>query len=116
MLSVVPDVVQAGDDSAVLSIGISFESNAHLAAIYAADVLLGRAKAGDLKVGIVSPPDIAINFRKAREIALEIPFHFFESAGFIYDYEGRPVRENGKPVAQLNLSACGVTMDGGSGR
>ncbi len=98
VLSVVPDVVKAGDDSAVLSIGISFESNAHLAAIYGTDVLLGRATVGDLKVGIVSPPDIAISFRKAREIALEIPFGFFESAGFIYDYEGHPVRENGKSV------------------
>lgn len=99
VLSVVPEVVQAGDDSAVLSIGISFESNAHLAGIYGADVLEGRAKVGDLKVGIVSPPDIAINFRKAREIALDVPFSFFESASFIYDYEGRTVRSNGKAVS-----------------
>lgn len=102
VLSVVPDVVTAGDDSAVLSIGISFESNAHLAAIYAADVLEGRAKVGELKVGIVSPPDIAINFRKAREIAFEIPFSFIESASDIYDYEGRKVRNNGKPVTAIN--------------
>ncbi len=102
VLSVVPDVVKAGDDSAVLSIGISFESNAHLAAIYAASVLEGRAEAGDLEVGIVSPPDIAINFRKAREIALEVPFSFIESASDIYDYEGRQVRENGKPVTTIN--------------
>ena len=98
VLSVVPEVVKAGDDSAVLSIGISFQSNAHLAAIYGASVLSGEAKAGDLKVGIVSPPDIAINFRKAREIALDVPFNFFESASVIYDYEGRMVRNNGKPV------------------
>lgn len=102
VLSVVPDVVKAGDDSAVLSIGITFESNGHLAAIYGADVLQGRAKAGDLEVGIVSPPDIAINFRKAREIALEVPFTFFESASFLYDYEGRTVRNNGKAVAPVN--------------
>ncbi len=37
VLSAVPDVVRGGDDSAVLSIGISFESNAHVAAVYAAD-------------------------------------------------------------------------------
>ena len=92
VLSVVPEVVQAGDDSAVLSIGVSFESNAHLAAIYGADVLTGRARVGSLPVGLVSPPDIAINFRKAREIGLKVPFRFFESAGFIYDYEGRRVR------------------------
>ena len=101
VLSVVPDVVKAGDDSAVLSIGISFESNAHLAAIYGADVLSGRSKVGDLKVGIVSPPDIAINFRKAREIGLTIPFSFLESAAFVYDYEGRAVRSNGKSIPHL---------------
>lgn len=102
VLSVVPEVVKAGDDSAVLSIGISFESNAHLAAIYAADVLQARAKAGELKVGIVSPPDISINFRKAREIGLEVPFSFFESASTVFDYDGRRVRDNGKAVLSIN--------------
>ena len=102
VLSVVPDVVKEGEDSAVLSIGISFQSNAHLAAIYGADVLAGRAQVGDLKVGIVSPPDIAINFLKAREIGLEVPFNFFESASFIYDYDGRIVRNNGKAVVPVN--------------
>ena len=92
VVSVVPEVVKAGDDTAVLAIGISFESNAHLAAIYAANILDGRAKAGDLKVGVVSPPDIAISFRKAREIGLRVPFTFFESASFVYDYDGRAVR------------------------
>ncbi len=102
VLSVVPEVVQEGADSAVLSIGISFESNAHIAAIYGADILEGKASVGDLKVGIVSPPDIAINFLKAREIALDIPFSFFESASVVYDYEGRMVRDKGKPVIATN--------------
>ncbi|MCG8354201.1 MAG: hypothetical protein MI920_01395 [Kiloniellales bacterium] len=102
VLSVVPEVVRAGEDSAVLSIGISFESNAHLAAIYGIDVLKGERQVGELPVGIVSPPDIAINFRKAREIGLEIPFSFFESASFVYDYEGRIVRQNGRPVESVN--------------
>jgi ABC-type uncharacterized transport system substrate-binding protein len=92
VLSVVPEVVKPGDDSAVLSVGVSFESNAHLAAIYAADVLRGSAKAGALKVGIVSPADIAINFRKVREIGMRIPFSFFESASYVYDYDGHTVR------------------------
>src|SRR5688572_18035154 len=52
VLSVATEVVRPGDDSAVLSIGISFESNAHLAATYAIDVLTGRAQAGELKVGV----------------------------------------------------------------
>jgi ABC-type uncharacterized transport system substrate-binding protein len=92
VISVVPEIVRAGADTAVMAIGISFESNAHLAAIYGFDILQGRAKAGDLKVGLVSPPDIAISFLKAREIGLRVPFSFFESASFVYDYDGRPVR------------------------
>jgi putative ABC transport system substrate-binding protein len=95
VISAVPEIVKAGDDSAAISIGISFESNAHLAAVYGADVLTGRALAGELRVGIVSPPDIAINFRKAREIGMKVPFSFFESASYIYDYDGRAVRTAG---------------------
>ncbi len=99
VLSLVPDVVKAGDDSAVMAIGITFDSNAQLAAFYGADVLMGRVKAGDLKVGIVSPPDISISWRKAREIGLDIPFSFFESASYVYDYEGKLVRYRGKLVS-----------------
>ena len=91
VLSVVPENVKAGNDSAVMSIGISFESNAHLAAIYGADVLAGTRKVSELPVGIVSPPDIAINFRKVREIGLNIPFNFVESASKLYDYDGNEV-------------------------
>ena len=92
VLSVVPEVVKVGDDSAVLAIGISFKSNARLAAIYGTEILSGQKRAGDLPVGIVSPPDIAINFRKAREIGQEIPFDFFEAATYVYDVEGQVVR------------------------
>ena len=98
VLSLVPDVVKSGDDSAVMAIGITFDSNAQLAAFYGADVLSGRVKVGDLEVGIVSPPDIAISWRKAREIGMEIPFSFFESASFVYDYDGKMVRYRGKLV------------------
>ncbi len=103
VLSVAPEVVKAGDNSAALAIGISFESNAHLAAIYGAGILAGTQKVGELPVGIVSPPDIAINFRKAREIGLEIPFNFIESANFIYDYEGQAVRKTESEV-ELTLN------------
>ena len=98
VLSVVPDVVKAGDASATLSIGIGFESNAHLAALYGIKVLNGEKNVGDLKVGVVSPPDIAINFRKAREIGLKVPFSFVEGASYIYDYDGRPVRYRGETI------------------
>jgi len=95
VLSVVPEVVKEGDASAALSIGISFESNAHLAALYGIKVLTGEKDVGDLEVGVVTPPDIAINFRKVREIGLRIPFSFVEGASFIYDYDGKPVRSRG---------------------
>lgn len=95
VLSVVPEVVKGGPDSAVLSIGISFESNAHLAGLYGLDVLTGNSKVSEMYVGIVSPPDIAINFQKSREIGIEIPFNFIESASFIYGYDGEVVRKAG---------------------
>ncbi|WP_417821541.1 ABC transporter substrate-binding protein [Terasakiella sp.] len=97
VLSAVTDVVQPGLDSAVLSIGIGFDTNAHLAAIYGLDILSGRP-AGELPVGLVSPPDIAINFLKARQINMKIPFDFFEISNFIYDQNGQPVRMSGEKV------------------
>lgn len=92
VLSVVPNVVKAGDESAALAVGISFESNARLAAAYSALILDKRAKPGELKVGIVEPPDIAINFKKARVTGLKVPYAFFELANYVYDAEGRPAR------------------------
>ena len=43
-------------------------------------------------VGLVSPPDMAVNFMKAREIGLRVPFSFFEIASFIYGFDGNVVR------------------------
>jgi putative ABC transport system substrate-binding protein len=102
VVSVVPEIVTAGSDTAVLGIGISFESNAHLAAIYGANILGGKAKPRDLNVGVVSPPDIAISFLRARQIGMRVPFNFFEAASFIYDYEGRPVRTMAHQVTVQN--------------
>jgi putative ABC transport system substrate-binding protein len=99
VLSAAPDVVTEGADSAVLSIGVTFESNAHLAALYALDILDGKAVPETIPAGVVSPPDIAINFMKASQIGLRIPFSFFESASFIYDYDGHLVREAGQSIA-----------------
>ncbi|MFO1067791.1 MAG: ABC transporter substrate binding protein [Geminicoccaceae bacterium] len=100
VLATVPEVVQAGDDSAVLSIGVSFVSNAQLAAVYGVDILTGKVKPGELRVGIVSPPDIAVSFRRADAIGLKVPFSFFEAATFVYDVDGKPVRAHGRDVAQ----------------
>jgi putative ABC transport system substrate-binding protein len=91
VVSVVPEIVKAGTDTAVIGIGVSFESNGRLAGIYGAQTLAGT-KVGSLKVGLVTPPDMAINFLKAREIGLRVPFSFFEIASFVYDYEGKAAR------------------------
>ncbi len=98
VVSSIPNAVKKGDHSAVLAIGIDRRNNAHLASIYAVRILKGEVKPGDLVVGIVTPPDVAINFRVARKIRLKIPFRFFESAAFIYNYDGDIVRSFGEKV------------------
>jgi hypothetical protein len=35
---------------------------------------------------------MAISFLKAREIGFRVPFSVFETASFIYDYDGNPAR------------------------
>ena len=98
VLSVYPELVRAGEDSATLSIGVSFSTASRMAAHYAVLILRGEATPGKLIVGTISPPDIAINFLKAQECGLKIPFQFFESATFVYDDFGRLVRRSGSPV------------------
>jgi len=98
VLSVVPEIVQKGPDSATLGMGVSFQSNAQLAAKIGADILAGKAKARDLKVAVVSPPNIAISFLRARKIGLKIPFSLFEAADDIYGYDGQPLRRRGQTV------------------
>ena len=100
VISAVPEIVKAGPDTAVLGVGVSFESNGRLAGIYGAQIL-GGAKAGKLKVGLVSPPDMAVSFLKAREIGFRVPFTIFETASFVYDYDGKParsVKSNSEPA------------------
>jgi putative ABC transport system substrate-binding protein len=100
VVSLFPDLVRSGDVTAVLSVGVSFDSNSLLAALYGVRILQGEASPGELPVGVITPPDIAISFAKMREIDLKIPFAFFESATFIYDPDGELVREQGQPVEQ----------------
>jgi putative tryptophan/tyrosine transport system substrate-binding protein len=94
VVSAVTDVVRPGDDTAALSVGVSFESNAYQAGLYAVGILEGGRAPGELPVGIVSPPDVAISFRKAREIGLRIPFPLFEGATVVYDNDGALARSN----------------------
>jgi putative ABC transport system substrate-binding protein len=100
VLSAVPDVVAPGEDSAALAIGVNFGDNAHVAGLYAARILKGTAKAGELPVGVVQPPDIAISFLKARQCHLQVPFDLFETASRVVDAGGRLVREDNRPVSQ----------------
>ena len=98
IISSIPNAVKEGEHSAVIAIGIDRRNNAHLAAIYAVAVLKGESKPGELPVGIVTPPDVAINFCVARKIKLKIPISFFESAAFIFDYEGKIARAFGQVI------------------
>jgi putative ABC transport system substrate-binding protein len=99
VVSVAEKAVTEGEASALMFIGVGFESNAHLAALYAADILQGDMSPGELEVGVVSPPDIAINFRKARQLGLRIPFELLEAANTVYGHEGRLVFKQGRQLA-----------------
>ena len=101
VVSLLPDVVRDGDSSAVVSIGSTMAATVRLSSRYALMILAGEKQPGELKVGVVTPPDIAVSFRKARQIGLKIPFRFMEQAGFIYDYDGHAVRANGQIVEKL---------------
>jgi putative ABC transport system substrate-binding protein len=98
VVSLLPDLVQEGDISAVMSVGVSFDSNSILAAVYGVRILSEGVDPGSLPVGVITPPDVAISFAKAREIGLQIPFTMFESATFVYDPQGKLAREKGQLV------------------
>jgi putative ABC transport system substrate-binding protein len=99
VVGVATDTVLEGDNSTVIGIGVSFESNAYTSAMYGMNILSGKVKPGDLPVGLTSPPDIAINFKRARAIGMKIPFAFFESANIVYGADGVKARDKGQKVA-----------------
>lgn len=98
VISMLPDIVRSGPDSALLSIGVNLTSALNLAAVYAVDVISGEVDPGALPVGRVSPPDLAVNFQVAARIGVRIPFSFLESSTFVYDLEGKPVVAFGQRV------------------
>jgi putative ABC transport system substrate-binding protein len=100
VVSVTPSHVTSGDSSVFMAIGVSFQTNAILAANYGYRVLIDHTLPGKLPVGIVSTPDISINFLKKPDKRLKVPFGFFEDAVMIYNYEGNAVRLPG----QLSLN------------
>jgi putative ABC transport system substrate-binding protein len=99
VISMLPDIVRAGDESALLSIGVNLTSALKLSTVYALDVITGKANPGILPVGSVSPPDLAINFRVAERVGVKIPFSFLESSTFVYDLAGVEVIAFGQRVA-----------------
>jgi putative ABC transport system substrate-binding protein len=111
VIAALPDVVKEGSDSAVLSIGAQMENVSYKASLYAMEILSPKTTeerllvAGKLDVGIISPPDIAINFCRTKKIGLKLPFDFFEGASFIYDYYGRKVRAFGEKVEVNKLES-----------
>lgn len=100
ILSVTPSHVGEGDNSVFVSIGVSFRTNAKLAADYGARIIQGVAQTETLPVGVVSMPDISINFLRKPSYQLKVPFSFFEDSSFIYNYDGEAVRKNGASVVR----------------
>lgn len=96
VISAVPDVVNNGGDSALMSFGVSFVNNAHQAGLYGLQILKGRVAPGDLPVGHISPPDIAISFAQAQRIKQKIPFVLMEMASEVYGNSGSVIRYQGK--------------------
>ena len=96
VVSVTPSHVTSGESSVFMAIGVSFQTNAKLAANYGYRVLIDHMLPGKLPVGVVSTPDISINFRRKLDTRLKVPFGFFEDAVVIYNYKGQPVRLPGQ--------------------
>ncbi len=99
IVATLPDVVTAGNESATISIGGHFRNTSYITSLYAIRILRDEVEPGELPVGLVAPPDIAINFRRVQAVDTKVPFTFFEAASFVYDYAGQPVRTYGQNVA-----------------
>lgn len=100
VISAVPDVVRGGQDSALMSFGVSFVNNAHQAGLYGLQILQDNVNPGDLPVGHISPPDIAVSFEQAQRINQKIPFVLMEMASKVYDTNGRVIRSKGQSMQE----------------
>jgi putative ABC transport system substrate-binding protein len=98
VISAVPDVVRNRADSALMSFGVSFVNNANQAGFYGLQILNGEIAPGDLPVGQISPPDIAISFAQAQRINQKIPFVLMEMASDLYGNNGSVIRLHGKSI------------------
>ncbi|PKH04480.1 hypothetical protein CXF72_00960 [Psychromonas sp. MB-3u-54] len=100
VISAVPDVVRNRADSALMSFGVSFVNNANQAGLYGLQILKGKIAPGDLPVGQIFPPDIAINVAQAQRINQKIPFVLMEMASDVYGNNGSVIRVNGKSMQE----------------
>ncbi|OEE66109.1 hypothetical protein A1OO_09955 [Enterovibrio norvegicus FF-33] len=98
LLTVVPEAVNGDEHSALMSVGVSFVNNAHQAALYGIRILRDGEKAGDLPVGVISPPDISISFRQAKRLEKAVPLVLLEMASDVYSENGSVVRSQGMSV------------------
>ncbi|ASG03790.1 MULTISPECIES: ABC transporter substrate binding protein [Vibrio] len=95
LLTAVPDAVNGTQQSALMSVGVGFENNAHQAALYGIEVLKKGVDPGSLPVGVLSPPDISISFKQAGRVDTQLPFVLIEMASDIYSQDGKLVRSAG---------------------
>ncbi|UTM57050.1 hypothetical protein L4174_014810 [Photobacterium sp. CCB-ST2H9] len=95
LLTAVPDAVNGSAQSALMSVGVGFENNAHQAALYGIRILRDHTQPAALPVGVLSPPDISISFRQAERVQTPVPFVLIEMASDIYARDGSSVRAAG---------------------
>ncbi|PMH15198.1 ABC transporter substrate binding protein [Vibrio splendidus] len=95
LLTVVPDAVNDTKHSALMSVGVSFENNAHQAALYGIRILRDNIEPHRLPVGVLSPPDISISFQQAEKIQVQMPFVLIEMASDLYAQDGHVIRSSG---------------------
>jgi putative ABC transport system substrate-binding protein len=95
LLTVVPDAVNDTKQSALMSVGVSFENNAHQAALYGIRILRDNIEPHRLPVGVLSPPDISISFQQAEKIQVQMPFVLIEMASDLYAQDGHAIRSSG---------------------
>jgi len=98
VMSTILDAVDGTEDGALVGIGIDRATAAHLSSVYAGRILSGKSQPQTMPLGRINPPDIAISFKKVKQLGIAIPFDFFEDASFIYGYEGKLVRQSDQRV------------------
>lgn len=102
LLTVVPNAVNNSEHSALMSVGVGFENNAHQAALYGIKILRDNIKPQELPVGVLSPPDISISFKQVDRLNTTIPFVLLEMASDIYADNGEMIRSAGMSMEKSN--------------